>query len=190
MPEGVLYRPAVAQGFGGVVLQVLRRKFRAFFPLDFLQFKACEEFTPFLFQASCRGQVIRGRKGEGVDAVPAPGDQAYRLVGRVVTLAYDVEEGSRGAEGLFGVGFGQGRLLAAGLETLHLDAGPVHQVHGFALGKGHFPKHRPTAGAGVVEFVGGSVFAADHGPVATGILEAVTLGIQGRGACRLMFWTL
>ena len=182
MPEGVLYRPAVAQGFGSVVLQVLRRKFRALFPLDFFQFETGEKFPPFLFQAACGGQVVRSRKGEGVDAVPASRDKAYRLVGSVITLAYDVEEGSSGAKGLFGVGFGQSRLLAAGLETLHLDAGPVHEVHGFAFGKGHFPKHRPPAGAGVVEFVGGSVFAADHGPVSTRILESVALGIQGGGA--------
>ena len=160
-------------------MQVLGGELRALFTLDFFQLKACEEFSPFFFQASWCWQVVRGRKGECVDAVSAPGDQAYRLVGSVVTLAYDVEEGSRGAEGLFGVGLGEACLFARGFVALHLDAGPVHQVHGLALGKGYFPEYGPPPCIGVVKFVGSPVFAPDHGPVAPWVLETVALGIKG-----------
>ena len=179
VPQRVLGAPGVAERLGGMALDAFRREFRALFLGNFVEREALEEFLPFFLQRSLRGHVVGGGQREGVDRVSVPGDHAYSLVRGLVALARDVEERAGGSERFFGIEFAEGRLLAASLQALHFHAGAVHEVHRFARLEGHFAQHRTASGIGVVEFVGGSVFAADDGPVAARELEVESGAADG-----------
>ena len=174
VPKRVLRAPGVAEGCGGVTLDAFRRKFRALFYGDFLERESLEEFLPFFLQGTFFGHVVGCREREGIDAAAVAGNEAACLVGRVITLARDVEECAGCPESLFGIELAEGRLLAAGFQTLHFHLGAVHQVHRFAVVERDLAQHRPAACRRVIEFVGSPVFAADDGPVAAGELETET----------------